>query len=395
MYNNNKVGVKSRQYARCLVKAIINATIVMKDYLIPNGTILIDGDTIREFGKGKEIALPDGCEIIDAEHLYVGPGLIDIHTHAVDNKWIFEEPEACAKHLLLHGVTGVLPALYNNLNKRDYLQAIDNICSAKERGAFENFVGFYMEGPYLSPNFGCERDKNVWKDAIVREEYMELVKRVQDNAKVWCFAPEREGIEQFVRDVKAEIPNIVFAVAHSEATPQQVEKYIPYGLKIATHHTNATGTIEHYSECRGVCVDEAVNYNKEIYAEIISDRMGIHVVPYMQRLVRKIKGDDRIILISDQFVCDGPIPAGFEEATDIHFDNAGEIAGSGLTLDVACANFMVHTGCSVVDAFRFASYNPSRALNLPSVGYIERGNLANLIIVDDKFNVKKTILKGE
>ena len=215
MYNNNKVGVKSRQYARCLVKAIINATIVMKDYLIPNGTILIDGDTIREFGKGKEIALPDGFEIIDAEHLYVGPGLIDIHTHAVDNKWIFEEPEACAKHLLLHGVTGVLPALYNNLNKRDYLQAIDNICSAKERGAFENFVGFYMEGPYLSPNFGCERDKNVWKDAIVREEYMELVKRVQDNAKVWCFAPEREGIEQFVRDVKAEIPNIVFAVAHS------------------------------------------------------------------------------------------------------------------------------------------------------------------------------------
>jgi N-acetylglucosamine-6-phosphate deacetylase len=187
----------------------------------------------------------------------------------------------------------------------------------------------------------------------------------------------------------------VFAVAHSEATPQQVEKYIPYGLKIATHHTNATGTIEHYSECRGVCVDEAVNYNKEIYAELISDRMGIHVVPYMQRLVRKIKGDDRIILIADQFVCDGPIPAGFEEATDLHFDNAGEIAGSGLTLDIACGNFMVHTGCSVVDAFRFGSYNPARALNLTGVGYVEEGNIANFIFVDDKFNVKKTIFKGE
>jgi N-acetylglucosamine-6-phosphate deacetylase len=377
------------------MKAIINATIVMRDYLIPNGVILMDGERIEKFGKAKDVALPQDCEIIDAEGLYVGPGLIDIHTHAADNKWIFEDPKATSAYLLSHGVTGVLPALYNNLNKEAYIKAADDILSARDKGEFENFVGFYMEGPYLSPNFGCERDKNVWKDAVVREEYIDIVKRVKDSAKVWCFAPEREGIEQFVRDVKAEIPNIVFAVAHSEATPQQVEKYIPYGLKIATHHTNATGTIEHYSECRGVCVDEAVNYNKEIYAELISDRMGIHVVPYMQRLVRRIKGDDRIILIADQFVCDGPIPAGFEEATDLHFDNAGEIAGSGLTLDIACGNFMVHTGCSVVDAFRFGSYNPSRVLGLMDVGYIEEGNYANLIMVDDKFNVKKTIFKGE
>ncbi len=377
------------------MKAIINATIVMQDYLIPNGTILIDGEFIKAYGKAKDVKIPNDCEIIDAQNYYVGPGLIDIHTHAVDNMWIFEEPKKTSEFLFKHGVTGVLPALYNNLNKDAYIKAADDILTANKNGDFDNFVGFYMEGPYLSPNFGCERDKNVWKDAIVKQEYIDIVKKVKDSAKVWCFAPEREGIEEFVKDVKKEIPNIVFAVAHSEATPKQVEKYIPYGLKIATHHTNATGTIPHYSECRGVCVDEAVNYNKEIYAELISDRMGIHVVPYMQRLVRKIKGDDRIILIADQFVCDGPIPAGFEEATDIHFDNAGEIAGSGLTLDIACGNFMVHTGCSVVDAFRFGSYNPARALSLVGVGYIEEGNYANLTMVDDKFNVKKTLFKGE
>ena len=377
------------------MKAIINANIVLKDHYIMGGVILIDGDVIIKFGKAKDIEIPAGAEIIDAENNYVGPGLIDIHTHAADNKWIFEEPEATSNHLLEHGVTGVLPALYNNLNKDAYIKAADNILKANEEGKFDNFVGFYMEGPYLSPNFGCERDKNVWKDAVIRNEYIDIVKKVKDSAKVWCLAPEREGIDQFVKDVKAEIPNIVFAVAHSEAPPHLVEKYIPYGLKIATHHTNATGTIEHYSECRGVCVDEAVNYNKEIYAELISDRMGIHVVPYMQRLVRRIKGDDRIILIADQFVCDGPIPPGFEEATDLHFDNAGEIAGSGLTLDIACSNFIVHTGCSVCDAFKFGSYNPARALNLAGYGYIDEGNIANLIVVDDKFNVKKVIFKGE
>lgn len=377
------------------MKAIVNAIVVMKDYFIPNGVILIDKDEIVKVGKAKDVVIPDGAEIIDAENNYVGPGLIDIHTHAADNMWIFENPKETSRHLLEHGVTGVLPALYNNLHKEDYIKAADDILKAKERGEFDNFVGFYMEGPYLSPNFGCERDKNVWKDAVIREEYIDIVKKVKDSAKVWCFAPEREGIDQFVKDVKKEIPDIIFAVAHSEATPEQVEKYMPYGLKIATHHTNATGTIPHYSECRGVCVDEAVNYNKEIYAELISDRMGIHVLPYMQRLVRKIKGDDRLILIADQFVCDGPIPAGFEEATDLHFDNAGEIAGSGLTLDIACGNIIIHTGCSVCDAFRFGSYNPARALNLPRVGYIAEGNLANLVIVDQFFNVKKVIFKGE
>lgn len=377
------------------MKAIINATIVMRDHLIPDGTILVNGEMIEQFGKAAATPIPEGCEIIDAEGLYVGPGLVDIHTHAADNKWIFEEPEATSEYMLRHGVTAVLPALYNNLHKEDYIKAADDILAARDAGRFKNFAGFYMEGPYLSPNFGCERDKNVWKDAVIREEYIDIVKRVKDSARVWCFAPEREGIEQFVRDVKAEIPGIVFAVAHSEAPPQLVEKYIPYGLRIATHHTNATGTIEHYSECRGVCVDEAVNYNRDIYAEIISDRMGIHVVPYMQRLVRRIKGDDRIILISDQFVCDGPIPRGFEEATDIHFDNAGEIAGSGLTLDIACANFMVHTGCSLVDVFKFASYNPAMAVGLTDRGEIAPCKRADLIVVDHKMNVKRVLIGGE
>lgn len=377
------------------MKAIINATVVAKDHVIPNGIILIDGDRIISFGKMKDITVPKDAEVIDAKNNYVGPGLIDIHTHAADNKWIFEQPKETSDYMLSHGVTGVLPALYYNLDKKSYLSAMDNIIKAYNDGDFKNFIGLYMEGPYLNPNFGCDREKNTWKGEILKSDYMELIEKAKPYAKVWCIAPEREKIENFVQDVTKEIPNIVLAVAHSEATPYQVERFIPFGLKIGTHHTNATGTIFKYSECRGVCVDEVVNYNDEIYAELISDKMGLHVDPYMLRLVRKIKGDNRIILISDQFVCDGPIPKGYEEATDIHFDFAGEIAGSGLTLDIACSNFMVHVGCSVCDCFRFASSNPARLLGLRGYGEIREGNYADLIIVDDKFNIKKTIFKGE
>lgn len=190
-------------------------------------------------------------------------------------------------------------------------------------------------------------------------------------------------------------PHIRFAVAHSEATPQQIEALMPYGLSIGTHHTNATGTIVKYPECRGVCVDEAVNYNNDIYAELICDSRGIHVDPYMLRLVRKIKGDDRIILISDRTCYNGPVPEGYEGVTDLNFDDVGEIVGSKLTLEVACRNFMKHTGASIVDAFRVASYNPARTTGFTDRGEIRVGLKADLIFADRKMNVSTVILGGE
>ena len=71
-------------------------------------------------------------------------------------------------------------------------------------------------------------------------------------------------------------------------------------------------------------------------------------------MIRRIKGDDRIILISDRSYADQPNPPGYEFVTDINFDKWGDIAGSKLTLDVACRNWMKHTGASIVDVFNFA-----------------------------------------
>ncbi len=376
-----------------MIKAIINATLVMTDHYIPDATLVIEDGKIKDFGRKLEV--PNGAEIIDANGLYVGPGLVDIHTHADGTTYFHDDPVKCSRTLLDHGVTSVLPALFYSMNKEEHLEAVKKYRDAMAKGECKNLLGLYMEGPYLNPDFGCDKEKNFWKDAIRKEDYAEVIDAVQDLAKVWCVAPEREGILDFVKDVKEKIPGIVFSVAHSEATPDQIEALMPYGLKLGTHHTNATGTLENYPEVRGVCVDETVNYNDGIYAEIICDSMGIHVHPYMIRLVKKIKGQDKIILISDAFVADGPPIPGCEEAFDINFDWGGDIAGSKLTLDIACRNMMVHTGGSICDVFKYASYNPSRLLNMPEIGQIKKGNPANLIIVDQWFNVKNTILKGE
>ena len=377
------------------MKAVKNAVVVLKDHYVPEGVLLIENERILDFGSAKNVEIPEGCEVIDAEGMYLGPGLIDIHTHADGETYFHDDPVKCCETLFSHGVTSVLPALFYSMNKEEHISALKKFKNAKKAGKCQNILGVYMEGPYLNPDFGCDKEKNVWKDAILQKDYAELVTEAKDLAKVWCVAPEREGILDFVKYVKNKIPEIVFSVAHSEATPEDIERLMPYGLKLGTHHTNATGTIETYPEVRGVCVDETVNYNSDIYAEIICDSMGIHVHPYMIRLIKKIKGVDKIILISDAFVADGPPLPGLEDAFDINFDWGGDIAGSKLTLDIACHNMMVHTGGSVCDAFRYASKNPARLLNMTELGEIKQGNIANLIIVDERFNVKKTIFKGE
>jgi len=375
--------------------AITNAVLVFSDHLMEDSTVLVNNGKIVDYGCTDSFKLPDGCQVIDADGNYVGPGLIDIHTHAGGSYWFYEDPLKAARENLIHGTTSVLPALYFSATKEQLLDQIKLIkeSSKKEEGAI--IRGLYMEAPYLNPKFGADRENNPWQGPIDAKDYIELIDAAGDFAKVWCLAPERENIVDFVKDVKAAIPNLVLSVAHSEASPAEIERLMPYGLRLATHHTNATGDLNKYPECRGVSVDETVNYNDDIYAELICDRKGIHVDPYMLRLVLKIKGKDKIILISDACVYDGPAPEGYEGATDINFDHQGEIAGSKLTLDVACRNMMVHTGASLCDVFKFASTNPARLLGFTSKGQIAKGFDADLIMVDGKMNVKLVILQGK
>ena len=382
------------------MKAIINAELVMRDHLIPEAVLFIEDGKIAGFGEMRTTQIPEGCEIIDAEGTYVGPGFVDIHSHAGGGVRFENGPAQAAKDHLVHGTTSVLATLGYGTTVPVYLENIDRIrkCMQSEDGC--NIAGLYMEGPYINPNFGSEAHLNPWHNRpIAAEDYDPIIAACADIVRVWATAPEMKGIENFVQAAKKANPEVKFTVGHSQASPAEIEKLIPYGLCIGTHHTNATGDLPKYPECRGVCVDETVNYNSAIYAEVISDSMGIHVDPYMQRLIRKIKGDDKIILVSDQTDARVLNPTGFEYITDINFtymENGGiDISGSKLTLNVACRNWMKHTGASIVDAFKVASYNPARVVGLTDRGEIREGLRADLVFVDIKMNVKKVILNGE
>jgi N-acetylglucosamine-6-phosphate deacetylase len=378
------------------MKAIVNTKLILIDSLAWDGVVLFDNGRIVDAGSADRISIPENCERIDAGALYTGPGFVDIHTHGGGGHWFHEEPEEAAAHFLSHGETFILPALYFSLTAAEYLAAIGVLRGAIQgkKGAARAIGGVNMEGPYLNPAYGADKFRNPWQGPIDKARYMPLLDAGREFFKIHCIAPEREGIEEYVRDAAG--PGIVFSVAHSEAYPDRLEPLIRYGLKLITHFNDATGAVVRYPEVRGVGPDEFALLRGDMYTEIICDSQGIHVDPWMLRMVLQIKGRDRIILISDSTEFNGPDPVSFKGAPDLKYDFDEQIAGSSLTLDAACRNMIRHTGAGICDVFRFAALNPAALLGMEyEIGCIRKGARANMVIVDDTIMVKQVFLEGE
>lgn len=375
--------------------AVTNAKVVLECGILWDGVILIDGERICKVGKSEEITIPDGAQICDANGLYVGPGFVDIHVHGGNGHVLCQNPDEGAEYFLSHGETTILPTLYYDLSRQEFLDCINRVRTAMEKGD-SPIAGMYMEGPYMNPKYGASPEKNKWRGPISDEDYLPVVKAAGNLAKVWAIAPEREGIEAFMKDAKAENPDVMFSVGHSEATPMQIQKLKKYGIGLQTHCMNATGRPAESPGIRSCGPDEACLGDSDMYAEIICDSRGIHVSLDLMRLVIKIKGKDKVVLITDSTVSPSPSPKDFEHITDLNFDENGLLYGSNLTMDVVCRNLMEHTDCGIVQAFIMASRNPARVIGLDNeTGTIEKNKLANLVFTDDMFNVKKVMLRGK
>ena len=373
-------------------KAIINANVVTENGIIWDAKILIRGGKILDFGE--DIEIPSDTEIIDARGAYAGPGFVDIHVHEGGGYSTCFEPQKAAEFFLSHGETSILATPSYDLNFDEMMRAIKTIKSAMPNTP--SIKGMYMEGPYMNPEYGSHAYQNPWRYQIREDEFKALVDEAGLDAKIWAIAPEREGILPFLAYAREVNPDTVFAVGHSEALPSQIRSLGKYRPTLQTHSMNATGRIPVYGGTRSFGPDEYCFKEMDVYCELISDSKGIHVNSEMQQLLLHTKGVHRTVLITDSTVYDEPTPKEFSHITDLNFDAQGGIAGSKLTMDVACRNIMSHTNCGIAQTFIMASLNPAKVLGMDDeIGSIEVGKRADIVLVDDKFNVQQVIAGGE
>ncbi|OGO78306.1 MAG: N-acetylglucosamine-6-phosphate deacetylase [Clostridiales bacterium GWB2_37_7] len=373
------------------MKAIVNGKIILKDEIIENKVLLYDS---------KIIAIQDdlehmqGVELIDADSCYVSPGFTDIHTHGAFGCDAMDEDvnalSTISKGLCQYGVTSFLPTTMS-ADKKNLQRALDNIRKAaswEPKGA--KVLGAHMEGPFINPlRKGAHAEK-----FIIKAEY-ELIKDYLDIIKLITIAPEIEGNMDFINDMHRH-SHISFSIGHSNATYEEALTAIESGIKSATHLFNAMAGMNH----REPGVVGAV-LNSDIYCELIADK--IHVHPVMFKLLMKVKGSDRIILITDAMraTCmkQGVYDLGGQQVT-VKQGSArladGTLAGSVLRLDEAIRNIIENTELSLPEAIATVTINPAKLIGLyDEIGSLEAGKSADITIFDEKINIKTTIINGK
>jgi N-acetylglucosamine-6-phosphate deacetylase len=240
-----------------------------------------------------------------------------------------------------------------------------------------NIKGVHLEGPYLNPYFGAEPTGE--GQPIKREEYMEIA--AEGVVKQWTFSPEVKGTLQFAEDIVE--AGIVPAIGHSCAAPSEVYAAAEAGTKIVTHLFDATGSSISPTQYDGtieVSFDAAALLCDDLYYEIICDSKGVHVRGDMVKLAAKTVGVDRIMGVTD--ACTGD-----DSDTDINIVN-GELYGSKLTMDKVAKNFKA-LGFTVPEVFRITAATPAKVCRLDSVGTLEAGKDADILILNDELDVLK------
>ena len=373
------------------MKAISGGVIYYKGELIENKILIFD-EKIKgivdpdKFNKG----LVDEHISLDGEYLI--PGFIDIHIHGYGGSDVMdakgEALETIAQGILENGVTSFLPTTMT-MEKRKIEEALDNISYMMEKetkGA--RILGAHMEGPFISKlKKGAQSEKDI---SGVDES---LILKYRDIIKIITLAPELEGslelIEKYGQD-------FVFSLGHSSADYQTSKEALERGAKSVTHLFNAMTPLNHRNP--GL-VGAALRGDS--YVEIICD--DFHIDKSLYQIVLDTKGEDKVLLISDSIRAGGLSEGDYElGGQEIKVRDGksrmkdGTIAGSVLKYNQALKNFYRATDITLEDLFKLSSKNQADLLGIGhSLGSIEEGKLADLVVLSKDLDVLYTIVGGK
>ncbi len=375
---------------------IKNGNIFGEDGRFHKGYIRVDGKNIKELGREemlRDLVLEEQETVLDAQGLYVIPGLVDIHMHGCAGYDFCDgTPEAfeeIARYEAENGVTSIVPATMT-LPKERLTQIIE--AAGKYMSADSTVIkGITMEGPFISEEKKGAQDAQ-YMASPDKELLAELQKLSQGRIRQVTVAPEVDGAAEFIGEVSGEM---VVSVAHTTADYQQTMVAFEKGANHVTHLFNAMPPLNHREP--GV-IGAALDY-KDVFVELICD--GEHVHPAVVRAAFQMFGADRICMISDSMRATG-MPAGkyslggqpvWVKDGRAVLEN-GNLAASVCTLYDCLRKAVLKMGIPLEDAVKACTTTPAKSLNLhEDCGRLAVGYSADMLLLDADLK-KKYVLKS-
>lgn len=379
-----------------------NARLVLRDRVVESGCVLVENGRIASIVESKTADLT-AASILDCEGLTLLPGFIDMHIHGAIGVDTMEasagDLQRVSEFLATQGVIAWMPTLVP-APENDYQKSVSEIEELMSRQQVQpvsgaRVVGVHYEGPFINASQCGALRTQYFKSFSSPSDLDDL--KVPGNAGsvlMMTAAPEIDGGLSLFSELNRR--GWVVSIGHTRAMADTLDHALEVGASHMTHFMNAMPPLHHRSPGPvgwGLSRDE-------ISCDVIAD--GIHLDPLTLRLLLKIKGADRLSLISDAIAAagrgDGEYQIWAETITvkNGRTSNAqGSIAGSVISM-LDAVRTMRSVGGSEVEVAGMASTNPARVLGLDrDCGSIEAGKRADLVALDKEGNVRLTLVGGE
>lgn len=375
---------------------ITNCTIISPGVEIPNGTIVIEDDTIHNvYAPGEEKEGPQKEDyVIDASGLRAVPGFIDIHCHGAAGADVMDgTPEAIetiARAKLHDGVTSFCPTTLTAPHGA-LMKAAHAIKAYEKDQSYARSLGLHLEGPFINPAYAGAQNAAFVRDIDVNEvlELAEITKLA-----IVSLAPEKAGALEAIRILKDK--HIVVSGAHSGATYAQCMAAKEAGLTQLTHFCNQMSPLHH----RELGLVGAGLLDQELMLELIAD--GVHLAPEMLQLIFAHKSCEKLMLVTDSIAATGLVDGRYTLGDlAVTFTNgvarlAKNNALAGSTLHYYKGLELVHkvSGLPLKEIIQTTSFNQARSLGITNLGKLERGYQADIVLLDEHYVPQYTFAAG-
>lgn len=383
---------------------IFNGQIITPEGIIQRGTVIIEGTRIVEVAEGD--IMVENAIVIDAEGKYVSPGFIDIHLHGGGNcDFMDADVDSFLKIAETHaryGTTSMLPTTLTSEKDElvKTLNVFDEANKKNSKGA--QFLGIHLEGPYFSYNQRGAQDPAYLRDPDPAE-YQDLL-ALSKVIKRWSAAPELKGAMEFGRYLVSK--GVIPSIAHTDAIYEDVEEAFKNGYSLLTHFYSGMSGVTRRNAFRYAGVIESGYIIDDMDVEIIAD--GVHLPAPLLKLIYKIKGPDRIALITDSMRAAGMPPGesilgSLKKGQKVIVEDGvaklpdrTAFAGSVATADRLVRNMINLAGVSLFNSVKMITATPARIMGIEKQkGSLVAGKDADLVIFDDQINIEKTFVNGK
>lgn len=372
-----------------MLTQIINARILTPQGWLKNGSVILRDNKILEVTNCDLAVI--GAELIDARGMYVVPGGVEMHVHGGGGRDFMEGTEDAFRTAIeahsKHGMTSIFPTLSSSTVPM-ITQAVET-CEKLMKEKDSPVLGLHLEGHYLNiKKAGGQMPENI-KDPDPNE-YIPIVENSPCLAR-WDAAPELPGAIQFGKYCAAK--GILPSIAHTQAEYNDVLAAFKAGFTHVTHFYNAMPGFHNKREYKYEGTVESVYLIDDMTVECVAD--GIHVPPTILRMAYKLKGVERMALITDALACaasDSQVafdPRVVIEDGVCKLSDRSALAGSIATTDRLIRTMVQQAEIPLEDACRMVSETPARIMGvLDRKGTLQADKDADILVLDDKLDVR-------